>query len=180
MNAHGAFPSPAVCAVGQRGPQPWVTPQRERVGWRPWEGPHLNEAATQCKITLRGVCRTRSTHTEQTSREDKDEKTQENYSAPWCYHPLAELEVRDRTVLKMLGKEERPFTILYTDSKLSISICPVHCALLKCLFYLNVSPVSQRKQKSASVTLNIVKTIRFPCFFHGLGGVWTWIFLKVI
>ncbi len=78
----------------------------------------------------------------QTSREDKDEKTQENYSAPWCYHPPAELEVRDRTVLKMLGKEERPFTTLYTGSKLSISMCPRHCSLLKWLFFLNVSSVN--------------------------------------
>lgn len=96
----------------------------------------------------------------QTSREDKDEKTQENYSAPWCYHPPAELEVRDRTVLKMLGKEERPFTILYTGSKLSISICPPHRALLKWLFFLNVSPLTSavktpRKLKSASAFLNI-------------------------
>lgn len=73
----------------------------------------------------------------QTSREDKDEKTQENYSAPWCYHPPAELEVRDRTVLKMLGKEERP----YTGGKLSISMCPRHHSLLKWLFFLNVSSV---------------------------------------
>lgn len=109
----------------------------------------------------------------QTSREDKDEKTQENYSAPWCYHPPAELEVRDRTVLKMLGKEERPFTILYTGSKLSISICPRHSALLKWLFFLNVSLVSfavktPRKQKFAA--LNIIKVItlrkwRFASFF---------------
>lgn len=49
--------------------------------------------------------------------------------------PPAELEVRDRTVLKMLGKEERPFTILYTGSKLSIGICPRHRALLKWLFF---------------------------------------------
>lgn len=109
----------------------------------------------------------------QTSQEDKDEKTQENYSAPWCYHPAAELEVRDRTVLKTLGREERPFTILYTGSKLSISICPRHSALLKWLFFLNVSAVSFAvktpwKQK-ASVTLNIIKAIllrrwRFPFF----------------
>lgn len=62
----------------------------------------------------------------QTSREDKDEKTQENYSAPRCYRPSAELEVRDRTVLKTPGEEERPFTILYTGSRLSIGICPRH------------------------------------------------------
>lgn len=72
--------------------------------------------------------------------------------------PQAELEVRDRTVLKMLGKEERPFTILYTSSKLSISICRQRRALLKWLFLLNVSPLSfpvktPQKQKSASTRL---------------------------
>lgn len=107
----------------------------------------------------------------QTSREDKDEKTQENYSAPWCYHPPAKLEVRDRTVLKMLGKEERPFTILYTGSKLSISICPPLRALLKWLFFLNVSPLTSavktpRKLKSASASLNIKAIMLMRWRFH--------------
>lgn len=88
-----------------------------------------------------GVCVGHAALIYQTSCQDKDEKTQENYSAPWCYHPSAELEVRDRTVLKMLGKEKQPFSVLYTGSKLSISICPQHCTLLKWLFFLNVSSV---------------------------------------
>lgn len=72
------------------------------------------------------VCRTCSVHTEESSQRDKDEKMQENYSTPWRYRPAAELGVRDITILKMLGEEERPFTILYTGSRLSISICPQH------------------------------------------------------
>lgn len=102
--------------------------EQVREGLWPWEGPHLNEAVTQCEITLQGLCRTRSTHTEHTSRGDKDEKTQENYSAPWCYHPPAELEVRDRTILKMLGREERPFTILSAASRASVSVPIQHSA----------------------------------------------------
>lgn len=82
-----------------------------------------------------GVCVGHALLIYHTSWEDKDEKTQENYSTPWCYHPSAELEVRDRTALKMLEKEERPFSVLYTGSKLSISICRQHHTLLKWLFF---------------------------------------------
>lgn len=91
----------------------------------------------------------------QSSRGDKDEKTLENYSTPWCYRPSAELGVRDRTVLKTLGKEERPLTILYSGSRLSIGICPRHCVLLKWLFF-----PSDSSERRAANKMNCTLVIR--------------------